>query len=247
MNTKKSISGFSLVEVLVSIGVLGIGAYFAATQISTMKRAMAHAMYRTEISNLRESLYQQVNCLQTLRSVTLPNGTIACSGALPLRDLNNEELPSIIGNWQLDSQCSNTGITLRVQRLINGAIAVDPLSNTALDYANTTINPLFGRGSEADLCGGSFQGNKRVRVLTATKSQLPYASLECGIINPSSAPPNSAVSPFSPLIAVYGAPFALATQIDARCANYCQSPPGYFVGGYAVDCNSSEVTCVCYR
>jgi prepilin-type N-terminal cleavage/methylation domain-containing protein len=244
---EKPIAGFTLVEVLVSVGILGIGAYFVATQIGTMKSAMGHAMIRSEISMVRESIYRSVNCLQTLRTYFQNDGTVHCSGTLSLKDLNGAQLPNILKNWQLDSQCSDTGITIKIRRQVGGQSALDPLTNTALDYNNTTINPLFGRGSESGLCDAWFHNNSRIKVITAGHSQLHFNATDCSDINPASPPAQYGGAPGTQGMASYTATFTRANQMDAKCSVFCQQDPNYFVGGNVVDCTNSEVTCVCYR
>ena len=244
---EKAIAGFTLVEVLVSVGILGLAAYFVATQIGTMKSAMGHAMIRGEISMVRESIYRSVNCLQTLRVYFQNDGTVHCSGTLVLKDLNGAVLPNTQKNWQLDSQCSDTGITMNIRRQVGGQSVVDPLTKTALDYNNTTINPLFGRGSESGLCDAWFHSNRRVKVITADHSQLQFSQQDCRDINPDSPPAQYGGAPGTAGMASYTAPFTLANQMDAKCSVFCQADPNYFVGGNVVDCTNSEVTCVCYR
>ena len=248
---KSSIYGFSIAEVLVAIGLLGIVVTFVSTYVVNLKKVMAKVRQNIEISELRESLRQSVSCARTLAGKIANDGSVSCSGNLALKDMDGSDLSTQMGAWAYRSTCSNTKITIEIQKLKGSTVVQDPLTKKNLDYSNASINPLFGSGSAYGLCENFFKKNQRVMIFSVSPSELPFTSSECQTIKPTNAltqPTLSATSnpaKNSPAWINFRSSYILTSQLDLRCLNYCAAK--YFVGGYLTDCSSQEVKCVCIR
>lgn len=244
-------SGFTITEVLVAIGLLGVSITFISRYIVDLKMAMAKVRQNIEISELRESIRESVSCARTLASKIANDGSVSCSGNLALKDMNGSDLITQRGAWSFHATCSNTKITIKIQKLKGSTVALDPLTKKSLDYANSNINPLFGSGSAYGLCENFFKKNHRVMIFGVSPSDLPFTSSDCTSIKPTNPliePTASATSnpgKNSSAWASFRSPYTLASQLDSRCLNYCVTK--YFVGGYLTDCSSEEVKCVCIR
>jgi hypothetical protein len=248
---KHSPFGFTIAEVLVAIGLLGMAVTFISRYIVDLKMAMAKVRQRIEISELRESIRESVSCARTLAAKIANDGSVSCSGNLALKDMNGSDLTTQRGDWTYRSICSNTKITIEIQKFKGSSVVLDPLTKKALDYSNSSINPLFGSGSAYGLCENFFKKNQRVMIFGVSPSELPFTSSDCQSIKPTNPYTEPATSPSSnpgknsTAWASFRSPYILASQLNSRCLNYCVAK--YFVGGYLTDCTSQEVKCVCIR
>lgn len=245
---------FTLIELMVSLAIFSGVTVLISQQVILMKRAMASARLSEEVTSLRESLGRSVNCSQTLKSFRVSDGSISCSGVIGLRDLTGNVIGTSFGAWRIETDCAPTGLTIKAENVLTKK---DPLTGKRLDFSNTRLNPLMGRGSAYGLCDHSFKKVRRVIEVSVPASALNVASSDCATISNSTPPPAPPANPifhnpgmltnFLAKQTAFREPFKLASQIDSRCASYCQASPNFFVGGYVVNCSSSEVTCVCFR
>lgn len=243
--------GFSIVELLVSVAILGIGLNVVYSQISSMKKMVARLRLKQQIVDVRESIMQTTDCLNTLRPYMQPNGSISCNGIITLKDSTNTNFTaSPIKNFSITASCSSTGLTVLAE---SSTGAVDPISKIPLNHSNTMLNPFVGRGSASNLCQNYFQGTKRVKMFTVTPSEMTFTGSDCTTLltqQVEEAPHSISAAAYDTKMQSWAAPYLLGNTMDARCTDYCRSSPRFYVGGYLADCTSSiapEATCVCYR
>lgn len=243
--------GFSIVELLVSVAILGIGLNMVYTQISSMKKMVARLRLKQQIADVREAIMQTTDCQNTLRPYMQLSGSIICSGTINLKDSADTNFTaSPIKNFRISASCSSTGLTVLAE---SSTGAVDPVSKTPLNHSNTMLNPFVGRGSASNLCQNYFQGTKRVKMFTVTPSEMTFTANDCTVLSTQQieeVPKPVSAAVFNAKMESWSAPYLLGNIMDARCTDYCRSSPRFYVGGYLADCTSSvapEATCVCYR
>jgi len=243
--------GFSIVELLVSMAILGIGLSFVYNQISSMKKMVARLRLEQQIVDVRESIMQTTDCQNTLKPYLQSNGSISCSGIISLKDSDNTNFTaSPIKNFKISASCSSTGLTVLAE---SSTGAVDPVSKNPLNHSNTMLNPFVGRGSASNLCQNYFQGTKRVKMFTVTPSEMTFTANDCTVLSTQQIeelPQHITTAAYNAKMQSWSAPYVLGNIMDARCTDYCRSSPRFYVGGYLADCTSSvtlEATCVCYR
>jgi prepilin-type N-terminal cleavage/methylation domain-containing protein len=242
--------GFSIVELLVSVAILGIGLNVVYSQISSMKKMVARLRLKQQIADVREAIMQTTDCQNTLKPYMQSNGSIICSGIINLKDSANTNFTaSPIKNFRISASCSGTGLTVLAE---SSTGAVDPVSKTPLNHSNTMLNPFVGRGSASNLCQNFFQGGRRVKVFTVTPSEMTFTSDNCTVLGTQQTedvPVPFSASTFNTMMKNWSTPYLLGNIMDTRCTGYCRNSPRFYVGGYLADCNSStpEATCVCYR
>lgn len=242
--------GFSIVELLVSVAILGIGLSVVYNQISYMKKMVARLRLKQQIADVRESIMQTTDCLNTLKPYMQANGSISCNGIITLKDSTNTNFTaSPIKNFRITASCSSTGLTVRAA---SSTGAVDPVSKTRLNDSNTMLNPFVGRGSASNLCQNYFRGTKRVKMFTVTPSEMTFTGSDCAALltqQLEELPTPISAAQYNAKFDTWATPYLLGNRMDARCTDYCRSSPRFYVGGYLADCNSStpEATCVCYR
>lgn len=243
--------GFSMVELLVSVAILGIGISFVYSQISSMKQMVARLRLKQQIVDVRESIMQTTDCQNTLRPYMQSDGSISCNGVISLKDSTNTNFTaSPIKNFIITASCTSTGLTVRAE---SSTGAVDPVSKTPLNHSNTMLNPFVGRGSASNLCQNYFKGTKRVKMFTVTPSEMTFTANDCTTLltqQVEEAPYPISPAQYNTKMQSWSVPYLLGNTIDARCTDYCRSSPRFYVGGYLADCTSSvapEATCVCYR
>ena len=243
--------GFSIVELLVSVAILGIGLSFVYNQISSMKEMVARLRLKQQIVDVRESIMQTTDCQNTLKSYMQSNGSISCNGIISLKDSDNANFTaSPIKNFKISASCSATGLTVLAE---SSTGAVDPVSKTPLNHSNTMLNPFVGRGSASNLCQNYFQGTKRVKMFTVTPSEMTFTANDCTALRTQQleeVPHPISAAAYNLKMLNWSKPYLLGNIMDARCTDYCRNSPRFYVGGYLADCTSSvtpEATCVCYR
>ncbi len=243
--------GFSIVELLVSVAILGIGLNVVYSQISSMKKMVARLRLKQQIVDVREAIMQTTDCQNTLRPYMQLSGSIICSGTINLKDSADTNFTaSPIKNFKISASCSSTGLTVLAE---SSTGAVDPVSKTPLNHSNTMLNPFVGRGSASNLCQNYFHGTKRVKMFTVTQSEMTFTGSDCtALLTQQREQVAHAITAaaYNTKMQSWSAPYLLGTSLDARCTDYCRSSPRFYVGGYLADCTSSvtpEATCVCYR
>lgn len=242
--------GFSIVELLVSVAILGIGLNLVYNQITFMKKMVAKLRLKQQIVDVRESIMQTTDCQNTLKPYIQSNGSINCNGIISLKDSANTNFTaSPIKNFKISASCSSTGLTVLAE---SSTGAVDPVSKTPLNHSNTMLNPFIGRGSSSNLCQNYFLGTKRVKVFTVTPSEMTFTASDCTALRTQQieeAPHHISPVAYNTKMQNWSAPYVLGQIMDGRCTDYCRNSPRFYVGGYLADCNSStpEATCVCYR
>jgi prepilin-type N-terminal cleavage/methylation domain-containing protein len=243
--------GFSIVELLVSVAILGIGLSIVYSQISSMKKMVARLRLKQQIADVREAIMQTTDCQNTLRPYMQLSGSIICSGTINLKDSADTNFTaSPIKNFRITASCSSTGLTVLAE---SSTGAVDPVSKTPLNHSNTMLNPFVGRGSASNLCQNYFQGTKRVKMFTVTPSEMAFTRSDCTALltqQVEESPYPISPAAYNAKMQSWAAPYLLGNTMDARCTDYCRSSPRFYVGGYLADCTSSiapEATCVCYR
>jgi len=243
--------GFSIVELLVSVAILGIGLSFVYNQISSMKKMVARLRLKQQIVDVREAIMQTTDCQNTLKPYIQSNGSISCNGIINLKDSANTDFTaSPIKNFTISASCSSTGLTVLAE---SSTGAVDPVSKTPLNHSNTMLNPFVGRGSASNLCQNYFQGTKRVKMFTVTPSEMTFTAGDCTDLltqKIEEVPQHVSPATYNTKLQSWSVPYRLVNIMDARCTDYCRNSPRFYVGGYLADCTSSvspEATCVCYR
>jgi prepilin-type N-terminal cleavage/methylation domain-containing protein len=244
-------SGFSIVELLVSVAILGIGLSFVYNQISSMKKMVARLRLKQQIVDVREAIMQTTDCQNTLKPYIQSNGSISCSGIINLKDSANTNFAANpVKNFRISASCSSTGLTVLAE---SSTGAVDPVSKTPLNHSNTMLNPFVGRGSSSNLCQNYFQGTKRVKIFTVTPSEMTFTGSDCTTLltqRVEQVPHGLSPAAYKLKMQSWSAPYLLGNTMDGRCTDYCRSSPRFYVGGYLADCTISgtlEATCVCYR
>jgi len=244
-------SGFTLIEILVAVAVLSMMSVAIATQITNLNKSEQHLQIRAELSAVRDSYRAKTDCIRTLKPFSDGSGAIACSGAIDLKDRLGNVIPMGENGWTLAATCSNTALTVTIERRKSGVLLRDPLTGRLLDANNASINPLFGRKSSQGLCEEFFFTKPRVKTVSTQFSNLPgtFSGADCALINPTLAPVLGSDWFTNPTtLAAFTKYDMKANEVDNACSQFCQASPHFAVGGYVVDCtNMGDVDCVCIR
>lgn len=155
--SKKREDGFSLIEVLVTIAILSIGAVALTRWQVTGMKANKSASLRQDIMDVKRTITNSLSCGKTFESfgATRP---IACNVAVTLKDKNGNSLTNDgkIGAWTIEASCENIG-----SPAVNGLSIyatqpgkIDPLRNITLDR-NHPVAMLFS--PEVRLCKDFFE------------------------------------------------------------------------------------------
>lgn len=172
-------SGFGLLEAVVALTIVIIGALALQSMLSLSFRGSGHADLRLALRSLSESVREHVDCAKTLAQITNP--TLQCNTvspvALVLKDSSGQPITtpprSVVGafkpidetlmgagsfgKWELRTYCQPPGTTLYVRyakAIESNKFARDPMTKRALDWQNSDTNPLFGTVDRA-LCGNA--------------------------------------------------------------------------------------------
>jgi type II secretory pathway pseudopilin PulG len=235
-------SGFTLLEVLFTMGMLGVTAYISTQNTLFIQKTTESIRIGEEMSRVREYIRNATDCGQTLRTFTDPlTRAISCAGTIELRNFQNNPILSEVLGWSIRSRCdSATGLTVDIQKVVNGAVVEHPTTGQPLSFVNPAINPVFGRLSQHGLCQSSFERAPKALIVIAAMSNVSGASITaCNQIK--ATPPISEAD--------NRARFAAHSTIKDGCHQFCQANPQSYASGYFLDCNAgtSEVQCVCIR
>lgn len=238
--------GASLVEMLISVVVIGIGAAIVATTSTRQKNFARFLENRQQLDALRNRLMQIVDCSLTLGEFQDINGNIAsCPSPLVLLDTTNSPVFAGTGNagsgWVISAQCDLTNKTVEIRAFKNKATGSGVVSDAILgplNSRNSKFNPIIGNGSAYRLCAEMFGARPRV-----ASFDLPIASTAAFIAQGLSANDcqdmnnSSGVDMTTPKI-FYG---------DAACLGYCTSLS--YTAGIITNCDGTNgnATCDCIR
>jgi prepilin-type N-terminal cleavage/methylation domain-containing protein len=162
-------AGFSLVEVIVAIGVMSIaGTAILELSVKSMKANKSNAL-RMELQDVKRTIENTISCEQTL-GTTRPT---TCSGPQILKDKLGKEIApdGKLGSWTVEAVCESIGTQqgkmglsiYATKKRDDGTFMIDPLRGVPLDRKHSS-SALFDPATR--LCGGHFTG-------TTTASACP--------------------------------------------------------------------------
>jgi len=164
-----SVKGFSLVEVLVTLGLLGIvGVTLTNLNVMGMKANKSNKI-RSDLADVKNTITSLLSCQETFsassfassaRPITCPSGTIVIlkgKSGLPLAPNNK------IGEWTITAKCEEAGSPLSNGLSVyatkprdGGGYMKDPLRNIDFD-TNHPISTLFN--PDVRPCKGYFSSS----------------------------------------------------------------------------------------
>ncbi|MEI8026777.1 MAG: prepilin-type N-terminal cleavage/methylation domain-containing protein [Pseudomonadota bacterium] len=136
--------GFSLLEAMVTIGILSTAGMILMNMNMTAMKASKSSSMRSELQDIKQTLNSRLSCLMTLDSFG-PSRPVKCSGPVTLRDKNSTILVppnGKLGGWTISARCEkingNNGLSIYATRKkADGQFAKDPLNpNIILDETN---------------------------------------------------------------------------------------------------------------
>jgi len=245
----RNCAGFSLIELMIAVAIIGVGSTLAYSQITNLKKIIEQLKFKRQIADMRSFVMLTTDCSKTLRSLMQPDGSISCNGTIVLKNAQDVNfLQNPINSFQISATCSTaTGLSVLAA---STSQAKDPVTKTPLNHSNTMLNPLVGRGSAYGLCENWFRGSKRVRVFAVQPTELPFTSSECTrVLTQNVETPGTSMSmaDLDLQTQAWSQNYLLVNTLDVRCTSFCRANPRFYVAGYIADCNSSEATCVCFR
>lgn len=160
-NNIRSISGFSILEVLISIGILSIVAT-SLLQLNVLgMRANKSNEIRSDLADVKRTIVNTLNCAKTFADFGTAR-PISCTGKVDLKDKNGNVFTNSgkIGAWTIEALCESKGIPAvnglsiyATQTRADGSYKSDPLRNIPLNksFSNSALfNP------EVRLCADYF-------------------------------------------------------------------------------------------
>ncbi|MFK7826193.1 MAG: type II secretion system protein J [Oligoflexales bacterium] len=111
--------GFSLLSVMVAIGLAGILVTIVNRVLNQQRQVMTQIKYQGEREELRSDLKNRVYCIGA-----------SC-------DKTKESLPPKIGSWKISGTCDQEGLSIKVRRVNRfGKPSRHPLRNTPMEWQN---------------------------------------------------------------------------------------------------------------
>ena len=151
-------NGFSLIEVLVTLGIMSVAGLALTNLNVTGMKANKSNQLRADLEDVRRTITNSIGCDQTL-GLRRPS---TCLGPQVLKDRLNRDLApdKKIGSWTIEATCESIGTPAKMglsiyatKPLGRGLYAKDPLRNLNLDKQHPRSS-LFDPA--ARLCSGSF-------------------------------------------------------------------------------------------
>ena len=149
-----NIAGFSLLEGMITIGVLSIAGMALVGMNDKIMKSNKSASIRSDLQDIKRTISNLISCDQTLGAAK----PTACSGPVTLKDKNGNPLVNggKIGEWDIEATCESLGSPstpgLSIYATKPGKI--DPIRNLPLDK-NHPISSLFN--PDVRLCGDNFK------------------------------------------------------------------------------------------
>lgn len=187
-------SGFSLVEAVVVLAVLGVAAAATQSLLAAAFRGSAAGDFKQGVSALSSTLRDRVSCSKTFEHVDLTEDCLPSTRAKPLilRDADGDPITEALepaggafepldsslrgsaklGNYQLRAYCDRDvkSLVIRYSRPAGAGFLLNPTTKQPLDWQRSSTNPLFGL-PERTLCASNLGGTSgKPAGLITTKS-----------------------------------------------------------------------------
>jgi len=134
-------NGFSLVEVLVTLGIMSIAGMALMSLNVTAMKSNKSSKIRSDLGDVKRTITNLISCDQTLGS-TRPT---SCSGLVELKNKFGSPLTSgdKIGDWIIEAKCESIGSPATMglsiyatQKTPSGSFVIDPIRNLPLDKSH---------------------------------------------------------------------------------------------------------------
>ena len=119
MKKLKSNSGFSLIAVMVALGITGLLINLINNSLSQQLKIVDYINFQSEKMDLKLALRSQIECL-----------AIDC-------DTERSSLPSSLGKWGIRGVCDSTGLIVEVRKYNpSGQPFLHPLTKVPMNWEN---------------------------------------------------------------------------------------------------------------
>jgi prepilin-type N-terminal cleavage/methylation domain-containing protein len=153
--------GFTLVEALLALLLLGIGSAVMASALGHHVQGQAAISRRADLNAVKQTLLQSFDCAASLGSPTPDELPLSCDayarpGEVAIRGKRGTPLTSKdhLGRWKVRAYCADGGVRFKVDSdSAPGRSTKDPLTNRDL-----ATDDLFG--GAGNFCANYFAGTK---------------------------------------------------------------------------------------
>ena len=159
LGPEKSTRGFSLLEALITLGIMSIAAMALMSLNVTAMKSNKSSEIRSDLGDIKRTITNLMSCDQTLGTVR----PTSCSGPIALKNKlgNPLAVDGKIGQWSIEATCeslgspASTGLSIyATKKKPDGTFMIDPIRNLPLDR-NHPISLLYDPAIR--LCGEYFK------------------------------------------------------------------------------------------
>ena len=195
---KRSESGFSLISVLIAVGMFAILATFVSKFLFNSQKAALSTERRVDLKMLARSFSENVDCGLTLSSPSFTDPAfvpIVCGsrpiGTVTLRRKDNRAYPNSMGGFDIRAGCTDNRLAIEVRKrgtLKNVSEFVDAFSGTGdLCHHYFTANPIcppgqgvIGQAGPVPVCGSLGNPNNVItREVRGAVGSASRAQVSC--------------------------------------------------------------------
>lgn len=152
---KVSRNGFTLIEILVVISILGVVGLAISSMTTTAFKATNSSKIRLDIQDIRRTLTQSLSCRDTfaaygsVKPIACPSGT-----AIVLKNKNNSNIVPASGKlagWDIDARCEDIagdkGLSIfATKKKPGGGYLSDPLNGNMILDESSPMARIYGAG-----------------------------------------------------------------------------------------------------